>query len=146
MDGDGLSDMIVQDANGVVQVSTGTTAHELVYDDGQGSAYQVFKDVFATGGLRADGPVHFTLSASGRLSAYANDVYTPSRYWSGGGWQIYNKVFSPGTSPATASATSSPVPSRASCTCTRDRPTAGPRSAGGSWSAAAGGSSTSSSA
>ncbi|MFE7381584.1 FG-GAP-like repeat-containing protein [Streptomyces zhihengii] len=96
VDGDGLSDMIVQDANGVVQVSTGTTAHELVYDDGQGSAYQVFKDVFATGGLRADGPVHFTLSASGRLSAYANDVYTPSRYWSGGGWQIYNKVFSPG--------------------------------------------------
>ncbi|WP_261993841.1 FG-GAP-like repeat-containing protein [Streptomyces sp. t39] len=96
VDGDGLSDMIVQDANGVVQVSTGDTAHELVHDDGQGSAYQVYKDVFSTAGLRTDGPVHFTLSASGRLSAYANDAYTPSRYWSGGGWQIYNKVFSPG--------------------------------------------------
>ncbi|WP_246574751.1 FG-GAP-like repeat-containing protein [Streptomyces genisteinicus] len=96
VDGDGLSDMIVQDANGVVQVSTGTTAHPLVHDDGQGSPYQVYKDVFTAAGLRTDGPVHFTLSASGRLSAYANDLHQPARFWSGGGWQIYNKVLSPG--------------------------------------------------
>jgi hypothetical protein len=96
VDGDGRSDMILQDQNGVVNVSTGAESHELVLQDGQGSYYQVYKDVFSAAGLREDGPVHFTLSSAGRLSAYANDPHSPIRYWSGGGWQIYNKVFAPG--------------------------------------------------
>jgi hypothetical protein len=96
VDGDGWSDLILQDLNGVVNVSTGAESHELVLQDGQGSQYQVYKDVFSAAGLREDGPVHFTLSSVGRLSAYANDPYSPVRYWSGSGWQVYNKVFSPG--------------------------------------------------
>ncbi|MEV4684556.1 FG-GAP repeat domain-containing protein [Streptomyces kurssanovii] len=96
VDGDGASDMILQDLNGVVNVSTGAGSHELVLQDGQGSQYQVYRDAFSAAGLREDGPVHFTLSSVGRLSAYANDLHSPVRYWSGSGWQIYNKVFSPG--------------------------------------------------
>ncbi|MFI2371976.1 FG-GAP repeat domain-containing protein [Streptomyces sp. NPDC018833] len=96
VDGDGWSDMIFLRNDGQVIVSTGAEAHEMNFSDGYGSGSQVFKDVFSVAGLRPDGPVHFTLSASGRLAAHVNDPYYPSVYWSGTGWQQFNKVFSPG--------------------------------------------------
>ncbi|MFC9267741.1 FG-GAP repeat domain-containing protein [Streptomyces zhihengii] len=92
VDGDGWSDIVLQGLGGTVFVDTGDSVWEPTYQD-DGSQ---IKDVFLAAGLRDDGPVHFTLSATGTLSAYVNDLYYPSRYWSGGGWQIYNKVFSPG--------------------------------------------------
>ncbi|QNP67451.1 FG-GAP repeat domain-containing protein [Streptomyces genisteinicus] len=92
VDGDGWSDIVLQGLGGTVFVDTGDAVWEPTYQD-DGSQ---IKDVFLAAGLRDGGPVHFTLSATGVLSAYTNDLYYPSRYWGGAGWQIYNKVFSPG--------------------------------------------------
>lgn len=96
VDGDGWSDLILQDLGGTVYVDTGAESHELSYHVSGETGTQVYKDVFTASGLNPSGPVHFTLTAAGRLSAYTNDLYYPSNFWSGHGWQIYNKVFSPG--------------------------------------------------
>ncbi|MFF8844922.1 FG-GAP repeat domain-containing protein [Streptomyces sp. NPDC015127] len=96
VDGDGWSDMVLQGLDGTVWVDTGAESHELGYYVPGETGTQIYKDVFTAAGLRPDGPVHFTLTAAGRLSAFTNDLYYPSHFWSGHGWQIYNKVFSPG--------------------------------------------------
>ncbi|MEU0372732.1 hypothetical protein ABZ070_21175 [Streptomyces sp. NPDC006283] len=98
VNGDGWSDMISQGLDGRVWVNTFDGSDPYVYGltDYYGSSEQVYKDVFSVAGLRSDGPVHFTLSATGRLTAFANDPNYPSSFWSGTGWQQFNKVFSPG--------------------------------------------------
>ncbi|MEV4331409.1 VCBS repeat-containing protein [Streptomyces sp. NPDC049597] len=96
VDGDGWSDMVLQSLDGTVYVDTGAESHEVTYYLSGESGTQSYKDVFTAAGLQPNGPVHFTLTAAGRLSAYTNDLYYPSNFWSGHGWQIYNKVFSPG--------------------------------------------------
>lgn len=92
VDGDGWSDIVLQGIGGKVFVETGDSVWEPAYQD-DGSQ---IKDIFLAAGLRDAGPVHFTLSSTGQLSAYTNDLYYPYRYWSGSGWQIYNKILSPG--------------------------------------------------
>ncbi|NWF27171.1 VCBS repeat-containing protein [Streptomyces sp. PKU-EA00015] len=98
VDGDGWSDMLFQNVAGRVFVSTGNgEPYEYRFDDGiHESIGQFYKDVFSVAGLREGGPVHFTLTSTGRLSAYANSADHASIYWSGTGWQQFNKVFSPG--------------------------------------------------
>ena len=98
IDGDGFSDLLYRAVNGKIYVAphSGAGAYEYPFDAG---VYQdlneTYKDVFSVGGLQAN-PVHFTLSATGRLNAYASSVSGASIFWSGTGWQAYNKVFSPG--------------------------------------------------
>ncbi|MGW0701537.1 FG-GAP repeat domain-containing protein [Streptomyces sp. NPDC002867] len=96
VDGDGWSDILLQSIDGTVYVDTGAESHEISYYVSGETGTQTYKDVFTAAGLHPDGPVHFTLTAAGRLSAYTNHLYYPNNFWSGHGWQIYNKVFSPG--------------------------------------------------
>ncbi|MEU1282446.1 FG-GAP-like repeat-containing protein [Streptomyces sp. NPDC005805] len=96
VDGDGLSDLIFQDLDGSFYVSTGSDTYEYPFYSSTASSGEVHKDVFSASGMRNGGPAHFTLTAAGRLTAY--DSYTDSAYgfYSGTGWQQFNKVFSPG--------------------------------------------------
>ncbi|WP_261994126.1 FG-GAP-like repeat-containing protein [Streptomyces sp. t39] len=99
VNGDGWSDLISQGLDGSVWVHTfdGNNPSVLgLHDPYDGTSAHVHKDIFSVAGLRSDGPVHFTLSSTGRLTAFANDTTYPSAYWSGTGWQQFNKVFSPG--------------------------------------------------
>ncbi|MEV6395751.1 VCBS repeat-containing protein [Streptomyces sp. NPDC051907] len=99
VDGDGFSDLFYRAQNGKIFVapSAGTASHEYDFDAGvHQSPDESYKDVFSIGGFEA-APVHFTLGASGRLTAYGSSTAQgASVLWSGTGWQQYNKVFAPG--------------------------------------------------
>lgn len=98
VDGDGQSDMLSQNVAGRVLVDpVNGEPYEYGFEDGANASPGVFyKDVFSAAGLRADSTVVFTLTQTGRLSAYTNYGTYGQVFWSGQGWQIYNKVFSPG--------------------------------------------------
>jgi hypothetical protein len=99
IDGDGWSDLFYRAPDGKIYVSpsNGADSYEYAFDAGvHQSPGQTYKDVFSIAGLQEGGPVHFTLGASGRLSAYRSSAYQGSVIWSGTGWQQYNKVFAPG--------------------------------------------------
>ncbi len=97
-DGDGTSDLIFRAADGNVYTVPTTAAGGAFYrNDG---ATTLVKDIIPIGDQDGDGtgsPEVLMLSQTGTLSLYgdATDTYGNFR-WSGAGWTIYNKVFSPG--------------------------------------------------
>ncbi|MCX4823672.1 VCBS repeat-containing protein [Streptomyces sp. NBC_01142] len=99
VDGDGFSELFYRAPNGKTYVapSSGADTYEYRFNAGiHESPNETYKDVFSIAGLEESGPVHFTLGASGRLSAYRSSADQGDIIWSGTGWQQFNKVFSPG--------------------------------------------------
>ncbi|MFH9726809.1 FG-GAP repeat domain-containing protein [Streptomyces sp. NPDC017254] len=93
LDGDGTSDLLYRTGGSVFSVST--TA-----DSAEFSANAEFvKDIIPIGDQdkNGSGPEILTLSKFGALSLFgdATTSYAGHR-WTGAGWQIYNKIFSPG--------------------------------------------------
>jgi hypothetical protein len=87
VDGDGRSDMISQNVAGRVLVDpVNGEPYEYGFEDGVNASPGVFyKDVFSAAGLRADSTVVFTLTQTGRLSAYTNYGTYGQVFWSGQG-------------------------------------------------------------
>ncbi|MGW7289397.1 FG-GAP repeat domain-containing protein [Streptomyces sp. NPDC054847] len=96
VDGDGISDVLYRGIGGQWWLEASASAGgEYLFDYTEES----FKDVFSLAGLQSaapESPTHFTLSTTGRLTAYRSDLTSGYSFWSGNGWNIYNKVFSPG--------------------------------------------------
>ncbi|MFE9561049.1 FG-GAP repeat domain-containing protein [Streptomyces sp. NPDC006487] len=94
VDGDGWSDILYRGLNDTSYLKTfnGQSDAEY-YIDGAGYG-EDFKDVVTAGDLNRDGqPELLTLSVAGKLSLLsANTAGTYRTGWSGGGWNIYNKV------------------------------------------------------
>ncbi|MER5962050.1 VCBS repeat-containing protein [Streptomyces sp. NPDC002057] len=93
-DGDGRTDLVFRTGDGKVWTSTTTgNGSEFVSTD------EFVEDIVPIGDQDANGgrPEVLTLTKFGRLSVYgdASPSYAGLR-WSGAGWEIYNKVFSPG--------------------------------------------------
>ncbi|MFC9795918.1 FG-GAP-like repeat-containing protein [Streptomyces sp. NPDC127584] len=94
-DGDGVSDLIYRGWNGTVYTATA---------QGGGGAFNegslpLPKDIVPIGNQDAvgGGPEVLVLSEQGALTMYADASPTSASYaWQGNGWQIYNKLFSPG--------------------------------------------------
>ncbi|MFF8510887.1 FG-GAP-like repeat-containing protein [Streptomyces sp. NPDC015492] len=94
-DGDGVSDLIYRGWNGTVYTATA---------QGGGGAFNegslpLPKDIVPIGNQDAvgGGPEVLVLSEQGALTMYADATPTSASYaWQGKGWQIYNKLFSPG--------------------------------------------------
>ncbi|MFJ2057940.1 FG-GAP-like repeat-containing protein [Streptomyces sp. NPDC087908] len=94
-DGDGVSDLIYRGWNGNVYTATA---------QGGGGAFNegslpLPKDIVPIGNQDAvgGGPEVLVLSEQGALTMYADATPTSASYaWQGNGWQIYNKLFSPG--------------------------------------------------
>lgn len=97
VDGDGLSELLYRFIDGqmYMDATTGEASVKYIFPSATG---HTFKDFFSVAGLRTGNtPVHFTLTAAGQLSAYDSSAAgNASLFWSGTGWQAYNKVFSPG--------------------------------------------------
>ncbi|MFF3842389.1 FG-GAP repeat domain-containing protein [Streptomyces sp. NPDC001930] len=94
-DGDGVSDLIYRDWNGKVTTATAAGGGGVL---NTGSS-QPPKDIVPIGNQDAvgGGPEVLMLSEQGTLTMYADATPTSAAYaWQGKGWQIYNKVFSPG--------------------------------------------------
>ncbi|MFF4170896.1 FG-GAP repeat domain-containing protein [Streptomyces sp. NPDC001744] len=99
-DADGRSDLVFRDYNGQLRIVqlTSPASQELLRSGGDMS---FVKDVITIGDQDAAGgsPELLTLSSDGKLVMYTNiygsQMGEPSP-WNGGGWQIYNKVLSPG--------------------------------------------------
>ncbi|EFF89374.1 secreted protein [Streptomyces sp. e14] len=100
LDGDGIDETLVR-------LMDGTTGVWLSTEGGAFSTYTIGaddpsvrqKDIITPGDLDGTGgPDVLTLSTTGTLSLYHSAGTTGTGYavWSGGGWQIYNKVFAPG--------------------------------------------------
>ncbi|MFI1397408.1 FG-GAP repeat domain-containing protein [Streptomyces sp. NPDC020681] len=96
IDGDGYSELIYRGIDNQIWVTPSNGDPDYVYNFASSEAEnERYKDVFTVAGLEATGPVHFTLLSSGRLAAHRNGS-GGLNIWFGTGWQIYNKVFSPG--------------------------------------------------
>ncbi|MEU2184115.1 VCBS repeat-containing protein [Streptomyces thermolilacinus] len=99
--GDGESDLLYRWANGEFYLmrSESPTADDTAFGL-YGDPGEKFKDVIPVGDLTANGTADvLTLSPYGTLSfreTYAGATGTSSPYWSGNGWNIYNKVLSIG--------------------------------------------------
>ncbi|WP_328944268.1 VCBS repeat-containing protein [Streptomyces sp. NBC_00250] len=94
-DGDGVSDLIYRAWTGDVYTAT-TTGDGGLFN---GTADQPPKDVVPIGNQDATGggPEVLMLSEQGALTMYADATSTAATYaWRGYGWQIYNKLVSPG--------------------------------------------------
>ncbi|MFF3289032.1 FG-GAP repeat domain-containing protein [Streptomyces sp. NPDC003023] len=94
---DGASDMLYRTVNGDYRLALTGGGGNLDYSFEYST--ESFADVFSIAGLdstAADHATVFTVSSRGVLTAYKADPYFADAYWSGAGWQIYNKVFSPG--------------------------------------------------
>lgn len=97
VNGDGRDDVLYRGLNGSSYLKTFSGEEDTdFYVDGAGYG-EDFKDVIPVGDLDRDGqPELLRLSVDGRLSLVsATSVYgtsSTSGAWSGGGWNIYNKV------------------------------------------------------
>ncbi|MCX4981385.1 FG-GAP-like repeat-containing protein [Streptomyces sp. NBC_00572] len=94
-DGDGVSDLIYRAWTGDVYTATTTGTGGLF----NGTAAQPPKDIVPIGNQDATGggPEVLMLSEQGALTMYADATSTAATYaWRGYGWQIYNKLVSPG--------------------------------------------------
>ncbi|MFJ4870647.1 FG-GAP repeat domain-containing protein [Streptomyces sp. NPDC088757] len=98
VDGDGLSDVLFRGYDGQIHsVPTSDAAGSEVYRSDGSTTF--VKDIVPIGDQDKDGsrPEVLTLSTDGVLSLYGNTTEYYGEYrWKGAGWQIYNKVFSPG--------------------------------------------------
>ncbi|KQX57877.1 MULTISPECIES: VCBS repeat-containing protein [unclassified Streptomyces] len=96
-DGDGRSDLVYRELDGSLTLSTQTTAVEF---SRTGGSKDFVKDIIPVGDQDLNGgrPEVLTLTTLGRLELYGNASTTASANlrWYGNGWNIYNKVFSPG--------------------------------------------------
>ncbi|MFE0652900.1 FG-GAP repeat domain-containing protein [Streptomyces sp. NPDC059534] len=97
-DSDGRSDLIYRELDGSISLSGFVDTQEFLRIGGSG---EFAKDVIPVGDQDVDGykrPEVLTLSVLGRLELFTNvDISLGgNRSWSGLGWNIYNKVFSPG--------------------------------------------------
>ncbi|MFF3607538.1 FG-GAP repeat domain-containing protein [Streptomyces sp. NPDC002463] len=96
LDGDGQSDIIMRIGGELHTATTNSEGAEFYRNDGDTS---FIKDVIPIGDQdkNGSGPEILTLSKFGWLSLYGDSTSSYGNYrWSGPGWQIYNKVFSPG--------------------------------------------------
>ncbi|WP_406059018.1 VCBS repeat-containing protein [Streptomyces sp. NBC_01077] len=94
-DDDGQSDLIYRAWTGDVYTAT-TTGEGGLFN---GTASEPPKDIIPIGNQDAvgGGPEVLMLSEQGALTMYADATPTSATYaWRGNGWQIYNKVVSPG--------------------------------------------------
>ncbi|MGW2305546.1 FG-GAP-like repeat-containing protein [Streptomyces sp. NPDC001809] len=94
-DGDGVSDLIYRGWNGNVYTATAQGGGG-VFNEG---SLPLPKDIVPIGNQDAvgGGPEVLVLSEQGALTMYADATPTSASYaWQGKGWQIYNKLFSPG--------------------------------------------------
>ncbi|MEF9883393.1 VCBS repeat-containing protein [Streptomyces sp. P9-A4] len=96
LDGDGKSDMVLR-INGTLQTATtNSSGSEFSRGDGD-TAFAT--DIIPIGDQDLNGsrPEILTLSKYGRLSLYGDSTPSYGTFrWSGAGWQVYNKLFSPG--------------------------------------------------
>ncbi|WP_329287286.1 FG-GAP repeat domain-containing protein [Streptomyces sp. NBC_00691] len=95
LDGDGVSDLIYRGWDGRIYTSLAATGGGVL----DGTASVPPKDIVPIGNQDAvgGGPEILTLSEQGALTMYADATPTSASYaWQGQGWQIYNKLFSPG--------------------------------------------------
>ncbi|MEV4942945.1 FG-GAP repeat domain-containing protein [Streptomyces zaomyceticus] len=94
LDGDGTSDLLYRTGSGSVY-SVSTTAESSEFT----ATSEFAKDIIPIGDQdkNGSGPEILTLSKFGSLALFgdATTSYAGQR-WSGAGWQIYNKVFTPG--------------------------------------------------
>ncbi|MEU2022001.1 VCBS repeat-containing protein [Streptomyces sp. NPDC016469] len=98
LDGDGSSNMLYRDLDGVLYTSTNTYGTH-PYKIDSADRYEMFKDIITPGDLDGDAkPEILALSASGKLSLFRStgEKGTGSATWSGNGWQKFNKVTAPG--------------------------------------------------
>ncbi|MFD3332332.1 FG-GAP repeat domain-containing protein [Streptomyces sp. NPDC058700] len=94
LDGDGHSDVLYRTGDGSV-FSVSTTAEPAEFS----STGEFVKDVIPIGDQdgNGSGPEVLTLSKFGTVRLYGDATPSYGSYrWSGAGWQIYNKIFSPG--------------------------------------------------
>ncbi|MGW2018206.1 FG-GAP repeat domain-containing protein [Streptomyces sp. NPDC001927] len=95
-DGDGKSDLIYRAWDGGTYVTPSTAeGGEFFSSDGNAAPAN---DMIPIGDQDANGkPEVLVVSPYGTLRLYSTDTATSGTYrWQGGGWTIYNKVFSPG--------------------------------------------------
>ncbi|MEU0404922.1 FG-GAP-like repeat-containing protein [Streptomyces sp. NPDC006197] len=96
LDGDGQSDLVLRVGSTLQTAMTNSQGAEFHRDNGDDS---FVKDIIPIGDqdLNGSGPEILTLSKFGWLSLYGDSTASYGTYrWSGPGWQVYNKVFSPG--------------------------------------------------
>ncbi|MFF7339556.1 FG-GAP repeat domain-containing protein [Streptomyces sp. NPDC008163] len=98
LDGDGVSNMLYRDLDGILYTSTKSYGTH-PYDIDSADPHEMFKDIITPGDLDGDGkPEILGLSVSGKLSLFRStgEKGTGRATWSGNGWQKYNKVVAPG--------------------------------------------------
>ncbi|MFE9737068.1 FG-GAP repeat domain-containing protein [Streptomyces sp. NPDC006477] len=97
VDGDGFSDLVVREPDGTLAFVTPTTATDFLRT---GGVDQFVQDIVPLGDLDLNGgkPEILTLSVLGAVELYgdASTTGVAQRRWYGGGFSIYNKLFSPG--------------------------------------------------
>ncbi|MBX9424752.1 MULTISPECIES: VCBS repeat-containing protein [Streptomyces] len=97
VDGDGFSDLVVREPDGTLAFVTPTTATDFLRT---GGVDQFVQDIVPLGDLDLNGgkPEILTLSVLGAVELYgdASTTDVAQRRWYGGGFSIYNKLFSPG--------------------------------------------------
>ncbi|MFG2838339.1 FG-GAP-like repeat-containing protein [Streptomyces zaomyceticus] len=93
-DGDGRTDLVYRTGNGSVWTSSTSSEPSEFPVSGE-----FVKDIVPIGDQdgNGSGPEVLTLSKFGHLALYGDATTSyASHRWSGAGWQIYNKIFSPG--------------------------------------------------
>ncbi|MFF3761924.1 FG-GAP repeat domain-containing protein [Streptomyces sp. NPDC002185] len=96
LDGDGHSDLVLRIGNSLLTATTASDGGEFQRGDGN---TEFIEDVVPIGDQDRNGsrPEILTFSKYGLATLYGDSTPTYGGYrWSGAGWQIYNKVFSPG--------------------------------------------------
>ncbi|MFE1347448.1 FG-GAP repeat domain-containing protein [Streptomyces sp. NPDC058757] len=96
VDGDGLTDLLVRNWNGGLDVVTSGSG-----DGGAWARYgaeEVPLDLVPLGDLNGSGrPEVLVLTQYGKAELHGESLLDGgSHYWTGGGWGVYNKVFTPG--------------------------------------------------
>ncbi|MGW6824282.1 FG-GAP repeat domain-containing protein [Streptomyces sp. NPDC055005] len=100
VDGDGADELLYRGLNHTTYLkASGSNEADITFDVSKSDSAEDFKDLIPVGDLDHNGrPELLRLTVTGRLSvteAYSTSG-TSGAMWSGGGWNIYNKVFGAG--------------------------------------------------
>ncbi|WP_328970075.1 FG-GAP repeat domain-containing protein [Streptomyces sp. NBC_00239] len=101
-DHDGRADVLYRGIDGHYYVGSHDSSADIQVTIGQSTETLAYKDVIPVGDVHGDAASYsdlLALGADGRLSLFEGHGTLGSAFtatWSGGGWQMYNKVFSPG--------------------------------------------------